>query len=101
MAPVRVCIQEHDVRELELALGFALSRWTHDLSAGRPLFWEQYAMTGHAIRNTIAWMAAVDGRRIVYWSDDSSEALHAVAREVEAGPPDFCLLYTSPSPRDS
>lgn len=92
MSPVRVCIDEEDVPRLELALGYALSTWTHGLVAGRPAAWEAYAMTGHAIRNTLSWMEAVAGQRVVFWSDDSGEALHAVAREVEGGPPDFAAL---------
>lgn len=92
MSPVRVSVTEADVPELELALGYALSIWTNALMAGRSPEWERYAMTGHAIRNTLSWMGPVDGQRIVFWSEDASETLHAVARQVENGPQSFALL---------
>lgn len=92
MSPVRVPVTEADVPELELALGYALSVWTNALTVGRSRDWERYAMTGHAIRNTLSWMGPVEGERVVYWSEDASETLHAVARQVENGPPSFAAL---------
>ncbi len=92
MCPVRVPVTESDVPELELALGYALSVWTNALTQGQSPDWEMYAMTGHAIRNTLSWMGPVEGARVVYWSGDASETLLAVARQVERGPPAFAAL---------
>lgn len=92
MCAVRVSVAETDVADLELALGYALSMWTNALTVGRSTAWETYATTGHAIRNTLAWMGPVCGSRVVFWSDDAADALHAVARQVEQGPFAFAAL---------
>lgn len=92
MSPVRVCVMEDEGSSLDRAVGFALSVWIDRLSAGQPVEWEQFARTGHAIRNSLTQTASDGWNCIFVWDDDASDALHAIARTIDQAPPPIAAL---------